>query len=196
MMNKTIETKRFLKKLNVELLENSIKIKHKTLFDYIEYEVYYENIENKKTVIEEVNNGLVAISSVIFIVGLLYLFGSYYKIALPLMLFSIVLIITIFNTKQRIIRIKNSSGANIQMFFDKSNENEVRDFADEIISHTNSYLLNKYGKIDKDLPFENQFSNIEYLRNRNVINEEKYQQLKNQLLNKEGRTIGFNDLKK
>ena len=66
------------------------------------------------------------------------------------------------------------------------------EFANQIINSGNSYLLNKYSKIDKDLPIDSQIYNLEFLRNKEIITEEQFENLKNQLLGRENKSsIGF-----
>ena len=55
-----------------------------------------------------------------------------------------------------------------------------------------NYLLKKYSKVDRALPIEPQLENIQYLLNRDIITEEKFESLKNQLLGTENKkSIGF-----
>ncbi len=191
-MNKNFETKRFFNKQSIELLDSGLKVKKKTLFEFHEFEIPFENLENKKSVSTNVNHGLLVIALFFFIVGLLYLSGGHWGIFTLLLLIAISIIIIAFMTKRRIIKISGYQ-INLELFFSKSNETEVRNFADEIIKTSNKYLLNKFGKVDKDLPIENQLSNIEFLRNREIIDEERFQELKNQLIGKENKKVGFNN---
>lgn len=83
-------------------------------------------------------------------------------------------------------------GNNIELYFTKRNKASVIEFAEQIIGSVNSFLLTKYGKIDKSLPIENQLNNLEYLRNREIISEEVFESLKNKLLGRDNKSsIGF-----
>ena len=65
-------------------------------------------------------------------------------------------------------------------------------YANEIISASENYLLKKYSKVDRTLPIEPQLENIQYLLNREIITEEKFESLKIQLLGTENKkSIGF-----
>ena len=65
-------------------------------------------------------------------------------------------------------------------------------FADNIISFTNTFLLNKFSKIDKDLPIANQLENLDFLRNKELLSETEFEQLKDQLLGRDNKkSIGF-----
>ena len=66
------------------------------------------------------------------------------------------------------------------------------EFSNRIIEASNKFLLNKYGKIDKALPIEGQLSKLEFLRDRDILNEDEFENLKNQLLGRENKgSIGF-----
>jgi hypothetical protein len=54
----------------------------------------------------------------------------------------------------------------------------MENFVEEIIHRTRSVLLEKYGKIDPDLPEEIQMNNLYWLKNRGLISEEAYENLK------------------
>ncbi len=191
-MNRTFETSRFFNHQTTELMNNGLKIKRKSMFDYHEYEISFENLENKKSVTSQVNHGFLVFAFFFIVVGLLYLSSANYGIFFFLLLIAITITIIAFTTKKKIVKISGHQ-YNLELFFSKSNENEVRLFADEIINSSNKYLLNKYGKVDKDLPIENQLINIEFLKNRDIIDEEKYQELKNQLIGKDNKKIGYNN---
>jgi hypothetical protein len=68
----------------------------------------------------------------------------------------------------------------------------VIDYANQIIDAANNYLLKKFSKIDRSLAIEPQIENIQFLLNREIITEEKFETLKNQLLGRENKSsIGF-----
>ena len=125
---------------------------------------------------------------VLFIINLLF---EDFQISIIFFVLALLVTLVTFLTKKRTVTIKCYNSTKIELFFSKYDENEVRLFADKIIEESNKYLLEKYGKVDKDLPIENQLSNLELLLNREVIDETKFQELKNQLLGRENKTIGY-----
>lgn len=65
-------------------------------------------------------------------------------------------------------------------------------FADTIFSSANTILINKFSKIDRDLPIANQLENLESLGNKDLLSETEFEQLKNQLLRRDNKkSIGF-----
>jgi hypothetical protein len=55
---------------------------------------------------------------------------------------------------------------------------EAIDFVNELIKRSRKLLLHKYGKIDPDLPEETMMNQLNWLKNRNVISEQQFDQLK------------------
>ena len=74
----------------------------------------------------------------------------------------------------------NLIGGEIQASFllDSPTRDDVENFVDEVIKRSKSILLRKYAKVDVDLPEETQMNQLNWLRNRDLIDEELYEQLK------------------
>ncbi len=68
--------------------------------------------------------------------------------------------------------------AQVMFFLNSPSKVEMENFIEEIIKRNHSLLLEKYGKIDPDLPEEIQMSNLYWLKNRCLISEEEYENLK------------------
>ncbi len=70
-------------------------------------------------------------------------------------------------------------GANqISFFMNSPSKLEVETFVEEVVQRTKRILLDKYGRIDPDLPEDTQMNQLNYLKNRDLISEELYEQLK------------------
>lgn len=188
-----LETKGFFKKQNIEILSNRLFIDKKTWFKHLEYEISFDDIETKKTVKRELNRDLVAAGFFLFFIGIAINVGGGTVIFAILSIISILLILIGLITKRGTITINNYSNDPIILDFKKRNEKQNREFADNIIEKTKEYLINKYSRVDKDLPIENQLNSIEFLRTRDLIDEEKFEELKNKLIGKKGdkKSIGF-----
>lgn len=81
--------------------------------------------------------------------------------------------------RRKTITIQSYSSAPIILAFKNKNEKEIRAFSDKIIQISKDYLIKKFSKIDKDLPFEGQLNGIEFLRNKNLISDSEFERLKN-----------------
>lgn len=73
-------------------------------------------------------------------------------------------------------------GGNVNLTFFKENPSpeEVKTFINEIIRLSKQQLLNKYAKIDAELPEETVYTQLNWLKNRDLITEEEYTELKNE----------------
>jgi hypothetical protein len=187
-----IETTRFIKKISIQLLDSRVVVKKSSPFETSEFELSYEQIENKKTIETKVNFSLLVFSSFAAIVGFLYLFGDKSSNSIVFFLFSFVILLIAFATKLKVIIIKSNNGKNIELYFNERNKEEIILFSDKIINSVNDYLLRKYSKVDKELPIDYQINNLIFLRDRDLLSDEKFEQLKNQLLGKDQKlNIGY-----
>ena len=178
----TFKNRRFFKRQTLTFLKSGIKFTKKTIFDASEYEVSYENIDSKKIISSSVNHGWLALAFLFIVLSFLNLLFENFETSFIFFILAPIIVIVTFLTKKKIISINCYNAEKITLFFSKYNEDEVRSFADRIIEESNKYLFEKYSKVDKDLPIENQLSNLELLLNRDIIDDTRFQELKNQLL--------------
>lgn len=183
--------KHYLTKQNFEIKNSSIKIERKHMFEAVEYEMPFDVVTNKTTTQTIINNNMIVLGLFIFGISLLFLFGTNSDFTFILMFISFLLIIISFLNRKKVITIVTMDGNNIELYFTASNKDEVSAYAKEIINAANHFLLKKYSKIDKALPIDPQIENIQYLLSREIISEEQFESLKNQLLGTEKRSIGF-----
>ena len=188
----SIETRRFFTKIRIHLLDDKIEIIESGAFESKEFELSYEQIEAKRTVETKVSFGLLTFSMLLFVTSVFYAFGVYTNVALVLFSFSVLLIMIALLTKLRVVTIRAYGEQNIELFFNIGNKDEIIKFSDQIIESTNTNILKKYSRIDRDLPVENQLEKLDLLRSRDLITEEKFEELKSQLLGRDSRhSIGY-----
>lgn len=162
------------------------------MFDAIEYEIPFDHLNNKVTTQTVINNNLIVVGIFFFFFSFLFQLGENDDLTLIFISIGLLLMIIAFLNRKRVITITTMDGNNIELYFKNDNKQEVTDYADEIIEAANNYLLKKYSKIDRALPIEPQIENIQYLLNREIITDENFESLKNQLLGKDNiSAIGF-----
>jgi len=137
------------------------------------------------------NFGLLALALFCVVIGLLYLFGNSPEFSMVFFFSSLLFLMIAFATKLELVVIKSYGGRNIELFFNRWNRDKVIAFGDRVIDAANNFLLKKYSRVDKDLPFEHQIQNLMLLRERELLTEEKFLELKNQLLGKDKSNIGY-----
>jgi hypothetical protein len=69
---------------------------------------------------------------------------------------------------------------NLTFFQDSPSQEEVNRFIREIIRLSRQLLLNKYARIDADLPEDTMMTQLNWLKNRDLISEEEYSGLKSE----------------
>ena len=199
-MNDKFEQKRLFRSKSIKILKSGVEIKYKSLFSYKEYSIDFEQLSTKKSIIKESNSGILffvfgfGLATIVIFLNVLAdgdkgLGSTFFFLFLTLLFLSIALL-----TRKKVIVLHTNYGAdNLEISFNRTNEALVREFADLIINKTKEFLLNKYSKIDKDLPKENQLENLSFLRDKDLIDEAEYIRLKNILFDKDSeRKIGYN----
>ena len=191
-MSDSFTSRRFLKKYSLHLLKSGVSVIKTTPFESQEYEIAYDHLETKKTIETKVGFGMITLFLFLVVMGFLYLVNDQDDFSKFFFLLSFVILLIAIITKLRVITIKSYEGQNIELYFTNRNRQEVVAFAEAIINSTNAYLLNKFSKIDKDLPIDNQLANLDFLRTKELITDEIFEQLKDQLLGRENKkSIGY-----
>lgn len=180
-----LTNKRFLFKQHFELKHSSLNVKKQSIFDSAEFEILYENIFNKKKTQVAINNNLVFLAFFSGLIGVfLFFLGWNFGVWIRPILFGLTFFIIALYTKKRTITIATFDGNDIELFFNQNNKADVDEFAERIIKSSNKFLLNKYGKVDKAVPAEIQLQNLIFLRDREIITENEFEDLKMQLFGK------------
>ena len=191
MANSEFSTRRYFKKVMIQLQKNGIHVIKTSPLESQEFDIAYENVETKKTVETKVVYGLLVIVLFCAVTGGLFLLSSNYPVGNVFFLIAAVVFTIALITRVKVITIKSFEG-NIELYFSNNNKDAVLAFSDRIIDSANAYLLNKFSKIDKDLPIDTQLGKLDFLRGKDLIDDETFEQLKNQLLGRDGKnSIGY-----
>lgn len=150
-------------------------------------------IYNKKKVQVKTNDNLLVISFSLLAIGLLFfIFGSDTSISTFLFICGTFFLASALLSRKRTVTIPTYDGNIIELPFNNKNKPNVLEFSNRIVEASNNFLLNKYSKIDRALLLDGQLSKIEFLRDRQILTDEEYDNLKNQLLGRENRGhLGF-----
>lgn len=183
--------RRYFAQQKFEITKDVLKIVQKNLFEEKEFEISLEMIG--KTISRETifNSNLFMVGFFFFGVTLLFLFGIYSEISLIFGFFSLLFFVIPFLSRKRVLRIDISYSTALEIFYHKQNKDQVYAFATEVVKASNEYLLKKYSKIDRQLPIEPQLEKIQFLLQRDIISDEAFTALKDELLGNIKPGIGF-----
>ena len=73
--------------------------------------------------------------------------------------------------------------AQVMFLLNKPSKEEMENFINEIINRSCKILIDKYSKVDPDLPEDIQIRNLYWLKEKGLISEEKYEELKQEYRN-------------
>lgn len=178
------------------LTNSKLKVQQKTGLKYLEYEIPIENIGYDMVISETVNRPLFGYAFLAFLCGsVINSAAGAVNYLVILTGLSLLLLILGFVLKLRTITIPCSLEGSIVLKYRKSNKSKTLEFSKQIIEQSKKYTLNKFGKIDKDLPLEGQLENLLYLKNINLLDNVQFEELKTELIklkSKDGKSnLGF-----
>ena len=187
----TFTNQRYFTRQIFEIEQSSLTVNKKTLLHQFEYDIPFEQIQNRISIQTITNSNLIVVSIAAIILAILFLFGSLSDACPTFFVIGFIFgIIAIFSRK-RTITIQTYDQP-IELFFKTSNKEEVKTFAQQIIKASNLFLFKKYGNVDKSLPIEPQIEKLHFLLDREIITNEDFERYKDQLLSRENSTsIGF-----
>jgi len=181
--------------------ENGIHIKVKNLISSQEFDIPFEEMNLKKIIRQKKTDALIVIVGAFF--GLVLLISLTNKIfSNTETTWGTVFVFFIFTTLSGFIAYLNfkrqilipTSNSGILYIFDGRPTKEITErFIDNLTLKSNIYLKRKYGSIDRDLPAEPQLRNLMWLKEKDILKENEFEELKNKLLGKRDNInpIGF-----
>lgn len=200
-----LKQRRLFTQKELTLNKNSIKVKVKNLTSSEETTISLEEIDTRKMVYQKKTDTLMLIVTLFF--GIFFLINIFnpenykpdqddpYGVFIFLFLASLFSGLITFLKSKNVILIPTMNNGYLEVFRSKPSENDVDDFISKLSEKINISLKDKYGKLDLGMPTEQQLMNISWLKEREVISELEFEQLKTQLtsLRKDQNKIGFKD---
>jgi hypothetical protein len=192
----------FLRK-DITIVNNSVKIKNNNLTSSEKIVIRLEEIDINKIVYQKKTDNLMLIVTIFF--GVFFLINIFnpenytseeddpYGVFMFLFFMSFISGLITFVKSKNVILIPTMNNGYLEIFRTKPNKKVVDDFISELSQKINLSLKNKYGKLDLDMPVEPQLINISWLKEREVISELEFEQMKSELisLRKDQNKIGL-----
>lgn len=199
----TLVQKKFFHKREFEIIESKLRFKESRFGNENEIYIPFENILGSKSSFKKTEPWYILIGlffSLLMVLNVVWYFEDgdvEVEAAIVWGSVSILFFYLSYKIKENSWRIGLINNESIMMFRSNPTDDEVEKFFNNLIEKRNKYLLDNYGFLDKNLSYERQFNNLEWLRLRNVLTleefESKHQQLKILFDNRSNR-IGFDNL--
>jgi len=177
------------KRKEFELINcTALRVREKQSGELKEWTVNLETIGNNLIYQEATRKRLYIMASflgafLVFITVALFMSdditGNLPVVIVSYLIFGFVITMSLFSPLKKEIHLVGGA-VNLTFFQDSPSQEEVSRFISEIIRLSRQLLLNKYAKIDADLPEETMMIQLNWLKNRDLISEEEYSDLKNE----------------
>lgn len=186
-------TKRF------EITSNSLKMDIKNPLNYIEDEFAFEEISKKLTRRKSPNLFTVVPGLACLVATFITTYSHFYQkdgnSVADIMMYAVpgavLLMISAFNFKN-IINLMLHDKRTVPFYADSPTKTEVDDFLAQILAEQKKYMLARYAKADPYLSVEQSSNNLQWLRDRNIINDFELEELRIKILPKPGNSsVGF-----
>jgi hypothetical protein len=166
---------------------NFLNLEHKNWIEEKSWQVRLDHIGNQKYYVKESNKPKILTVTIFYLFILvctsIYLFSNKHTQNESITIIVCDLVIGLIGLslilkKGKNIVIITGGDENITFYNDSKNAKELNEFIDHVINCANNYILEKYGKIDPDLPEESQLNIFRWLRDRELIDDNEYENLK------------------
>lgn len=140
----------------------------------------FEQIGTNRATLLDHNKGMFTIGIILAGIALITLISDLAgqdveKMATPLWAtFSAVFFVLYFRSRKKKLFLQMNDNRNIEFSAGKENLEEVSKFIENIISERNTYLISKYGLLNKNLDFSQQLENLNWLLNSRAISKKDY----------------------
>lgn len=202
MTDTLVQRDRCFNKRIFELTENGLRGRHKGLFYSNEYFVDYDDIGTK--VIKETTgrNGWLAAATIALVLAT-FLYGRRLLGAdvgngaeIFYLLISVVCgTVFALTYKRKFYLVKAGNENAIDFLYNNPSKKELEDFINRLRKRRSEVLEDKYGQINHRLSYEQNYNNLMWLLNNDVIGKEEFDRRKAELSLKfssaHGRQIGF-----
>ncbi len=169
-----------------EIANDILKVKYSTLGETKEWTVSLENIGDELVYISATRKKGYIISSVMVVflifITIALLMSDDVNGNLPVVLGSYLIcgmvmgLLWFLPLKKEIHLV--GGAVNLTFYQNSPSAEEVNIFVNELIKRSKELLIDKYGKVDPDLPEDTMINQFNWLKNRNLISEETYMELK------------------
>ena len=195
-MEKLVQTKLFVKR-TFEFTDTGVRYEFRNLTSSLKLEIPYEEIGTKRIYQRFAHNGAVALAVFMLFASFAktyyFIIGEHDDLIFTLIvlaIFGLTLFMVYFGYRDMVL-VEAVNPPFLEFYAKRPSKGEVEKFLSELQLRTKTYLIKKYGERDHNIPVESQLEALNVLKNRNIISEQEYQELTNELTKPKSRSIGF-----
>lgn len=187
----TLKQKYYLSKKTFALTERKVVIVEKSLFDDKEWEARYNELGLDLVKIKSREGiGNAVLFGGLLIVTTIMTFQAFtdgttdYKLAFLFLFFCFMWGTVFWWSIQKYFAahfVLRGGQKTLTFFINSPNEKTVKEFIDKIRERTKGRLKEELTHFDPDLGFDEQLSNLKYLKNIDVIEQEEFEKIREQL---------------
>ena len=179
-MNETLIQKSGSKITTFSIEDTGLLIKTNSRNSSTEIHYPFEHIKTNRATALDHNKGALTVAWVFAGIAVLVFIISFTDktvewISIPLWsTISLALFVMYFRTRKRKLYLQTTESKIIEFLADNKTSQKVNNFIEHLLDERNSYLLSKYGTINRNLDYATQLENLNWLLNNRAISKEKY----------------------
>ncbi|WP_156125298.1 hypothetical protein [Cellulophaga sp. Hel_I_12] len=196
-----LQRKLFLRR-EFTMNKKDLNIKSSDLTSSEELNIPYEEIDTNKLIFQKKTDNIMLIITLIFggffIINLFnpenYKGDGWFGVGLFLFMVTLFSAMITYVKSKNLVLIPTLNNGYIEILKAKPNQKQFDEFLSELTSRISKYLKSKYGTLDFDMPYEPQLMNLSWLKDREIITTDEFENLKKELINngKGKGPVGFN----
>jgi len=183
-----LKQKRLLNENQFELADKGLLYKCKSLAEYVELTIPYEEITKEITVVKKGSKNWLFTGIIFLLIAFSVLISRLSGESVESSAEIIWLIVALACFSVFLLKYKNNrniictDGKAICFYQDKPNKETLDLFIESLYKKRNEYLKDKYTKIDLDFPAEQYLYRIQWLRDEGIINDIEFNEIKTKIM--------------
>ena len=194
------QKKLFIRK-TFRLTETGLYFKDSNLTNSYETEIPYQEINFSKISKQKKSNTFLNLLVIIFglasILNLILLvsgrFALDWRNLLVTTCLTFIFALLSYSKSNKHVFIPTENDGLLEFFAAIPDNASVDNFLENLFKKIASFLKKKYATLDKDLPIDHQLSNLIWLKEKDILSDDEFTALKNELLKRNTNPIGFKE---
>lgn len=199
-MPSILKQRNFLATKIFEITDKSLRFQQKTPFSYIENEFTFEELDNKVVHHKKPYMPTIIAAILAFLITILFLclyIGNDPDTSLSnvfvALLVCVLFLALSYLINENNIKIYLFNGLPLSFYGYSRSKPQVMEFINSLFAEQKKYLINRYAKYDPYLSVEQINTNLKWLWDRKIIDDDELNDLRSKLLPKQGNneSVGF-----